>query len=141
MHVHLPWSTWLHAATPMELAGHLVSHVGTLVCVDPSRETWFQRFCVLIENKHFKSKLKKVHPCSSEYIRSALTHGNKRQRLETELSTSQGEAKLFVFITKTHRKEMQNTKQPKAKGEKNDIQSEDFPRVNVCFYPSALRSA
>ena len=47
-----------------------------------------------------------------------------------KLSTTQGEAKLFVFITKTHRKEMQNMKQPKANGE-NHIQSEDFPRVNV----------
>lgn len=63
-----------------------------------------------------------------------------RERLEMKLSTTQGEAKLFVFITKTHRKEMQNTKQPKANGE-NHIQSEDFLRVNVCFYPSALRSA
>lgn len=64
----------------------------------------------------------------------------KRKWLEKKLTLTQGEAKLFVFITKTHRKEMQNMKQPKANGEIH-IQSEDFPRVNVCFYPSALRSA
>lgn len=76
----------------------------------------------MLENKHFKSKLKKyilLPTCSSEHIQSALMHGNKRKQLEMKLSTTQGEAKLFVFITKTHRKEMQNTKQPKANGEKS----------------------
>lgn len=64
----------------------------------------------------------------------------KRKGLEEKLTAAQGEAKWFVFITETHRKEMQNTEQPKANGEIH-IQLQDFLRVNVCFHPSALRSA
>lgn len=130
---------------PMEPPGHCVSRVGMFGCVD-LRETsqpQLQRFCIVLGNKYVQSKLKKyVLPptCSSDYTQCALMPGNEGKRLETKSSTSQGEAKLFVFITKTHRKETQNMRQPNASGE-NHIRAEDLPRVNVCFHPGALRSA
>jgi len=72
----------------------------------------------VLENKHFKPKLKSTAACppAAQSTRPVLTPGNKREQLEAKFSSTQGEAKLFVFIAKTHRKEMQNTKQPKASG-------------------------
>lgn len=65
----------------------------------------------------------------------------KRRWLEEKLTPTQGEAKQFVFITKTHRKK-KNAKHKTAQSQRwNSHSVEDCWRVSVCFYPSALRSA
>lgn len=91
-----------------------------------------QAFSIQAENEQLLASLQLHH-----WVCQRM---GKRKWLHKKLAPSQGEAKRFVFITKSHRKEMQNTKEPKANGEIH-IQPEDFLRVNVCFYPSALRSA
>lgn len=137
--INLTWSMWLLTAKPGTGGALKISCRNAWMCRSLQRnESAFNSgiFHYILENKHFQSKLKMnnfLPTCSS--ATECVKCMGKRKWLEKKLTPAQGEAKWFVFITETHRKEMQNTKQPKANGE------EDFLRVNVCFYPSVLRSA